>query len=125
MLSTSRRIAAPADRVWRLLVEVEHWPRWGPTVAGAELGTAAIADGSRGRVRTAAGFSLPFEVTTFVPGRRWAWTVAGVPATAHEVRPVDGGCEVTFSVPVWAPAYLVVCALALRRIEALALAEAG
>ena len=44
----------------------------------------------------------------------------GIPATGHRVIPQDGGCLVTFTVPWWAPAYLPVCALALRRIERLA-----
>lgn len=123
MPRVTRRVAAPPDRVWSLLVDVAQWPRWGPTVADAEVTGAStdglIGAGSRGRVRTAAGFWLPFEVTSFEPGRQWSWRVAGVPATTHRVRPVDGGCEVSFAVPLWAPAYLAVCAVALRRIEAL------
>jgi hypothetical protein len=36
------------------------------------------------------------------------------------VVPDGDGCRVTFGVPIWAPAYLAVCALALKRIEDLA-----
>jgi len=36
------------------------------------------------------------------------------------VQPVDAGTKVTFRVPPWAPASLAVCALALRRLERLA-----
>jgi hypothetical protein len=46
--------------------------------------------------------------------------VAGIPATGHRVVPDPGGCVVTFTVPWWAPFYLPVCAVALRRIERLA-----
>jgi hypothetical protein len=63
---------------------------------------------------------LPYTVTAFEPGRYWSWSVAGIPATGHRVVPQAGGCLVTFTVPWWAPAYLPVCALALRRIERLA-----
>lgn len=72
-------------------------------------------------MRTAAGVSLPFAVTRFDDGRRWAWRVAGVTATDHRVEPSPGGSTVTFGVPWWAPGYLAVCAIALRRIERLAL----
>ncbi len=111
---------APAVRLWELLVDVSRWPEWGPSVAGVELPTPSIEAGSRGRVRTAVGAWLPFEITSFEPGSSWAWSVAGVPATGHEVRPVAGGCVVTFTVPWWAPAYLPVCLVALRRLESLA-----
>lgn len=96
-------------------------------MAGASIETGSddtgeLRLGTRGRVRTAAGVSLPFEVIVFEEGRRWAWKVAGVPATDHRVDPTPGGCTITFGVPWWAPAYLTVCAIALRRIEKLALA---
>ena len=64
--------------------------------------------------------ALPYTVTAFEPGRYWSWSVAGIPATGHRIVPQGGGCVVTFTVPWWAPAYLPVCALALRRIERLA-----
>lgn len=119
-LSVSREVAAPADSVWDLLTHVAAWPQWGPTVAGATVPTGVITAGARGAVRTSVGVTLPFRVTRFEPGRAWAWSVAGVPATEHHVRPTSAGCVVTFGVPLWAPAYLAVCAVALRRIERLA-----
>jgi uncharacterized protein YndB with AHSA1/START domain len=121
--SVSRRIAAPAEEVWALLTDTGKWPAWGPSITGVEpAGRAAggLAPGSRGTVRTVLGAALPYTVTAFEPGRYWSWSVAGIRATAHRVVPQDGGCHVTFTVPWWAPAYLPVCALALRRIERLA-----
>lgn len=126
--SISRTIAAPPDVAWRLLTDLDAWAQWGPSVAGASIdagsnSTGELRLGTRGTVQTVAGVSLPFEVTHFEDGRRWAWNVAGVPATDHRVEPTtSGGCTVTFGVPWWAPAYLAVCAIALRRIERLALA---
>ena len=125
MWSVSRVVAAPPDRVWDLLTDLEAWPVWGPTVTGGSIDgpASALALGVRGHVRTLAGISLPFVVTAYdVSGgvRRWSWSVAGVPATTHEVVELDRGCRVRFGVPVWAPGYLAVCAVALRRIERLA-----
>jgi len=75
--------------------------------------------GSRGTVWTAVGVPLPFEITEFQPGGMWAWKVGGVAATKHGVEPAGTGARVWMSSPVWAPAYLPVLAIALRRIEGL------
>lgn len=122
MVTVDRYVEAPTATVWRVLVDLDAWPRWGPTVQRAALAGAdgELERGARGRVWTAVGLSLPFTITDFVPGRRWAWTVAGVPATGHEVRPDGRGSRVRFEVPWWASAYLPVCAIALRRIDKLA-----
>lgn len=117
-----RRIGAPPDAVWRLLIDIDQWPLWGPSVRRAELhgGSTELTPGAHGTVWTSLGPTLPFRITEFEPGRRWGWTVAGVPATVHEVRSVPGGCLVRFETPWWAGAYLPVCAAALVRIDRLA-----
>lgn len=119
-LTVSREIAVPSSDLWDLLVDVSAWLDWGPTVSGVESDSPTIHQGSRGRVRTSLGPWLPFTVTEFEAGHRWSWSVGGLQATDHSVRDVKGGCVVTFGVPWWAPAYLAVCALALRRLEKLA-----
>jgi uncharacterized protein YndB with AHSA1/START domain len=121
MWTVSRRIDAPAATVWNILTSLDDWPKWGLTVSGAELTDAGPLElGSHGKVWTPVGVPLPFEVTEFEPGRRWSWNVLGVPATKHGVNPESNGCRVWMSSPVWAPAYLPVLALALRRIDQLA-----
>ena len=120
-----RDIPAPAGVVWDLLIDVRAWPQWGPSVRHAVLdgdGTR-LGPGSRGTVWTVAGVRLPFAVSGFDPGRHWSWRVAGVPATGHTVTPTAAGCRVVFEAPWWAPAYLTVCAVALTRIEKMAVAE--
>jgi uncharacterized protein YndB with AHSA1/START domain len=119
MLSVSRHIDAPAAAVWKVLVDLDAWPRWGPTVSGAELDGDELTLGATGRVQTPVGVALPFEITEFEPGRRWAWSVAGVPATSHSVEPDGPGCRASMAAPWFAPAYLPVLAVALRRIEKL------
>ena len=121
MWTVSRRIPAPADTVWQLLTDLDAWPVWGPTVAGAELDRGAFELGATGRVWTPVGVPLPFTITELYPGRTWSWRVAGVPATRHGVEPAAGGCRAWMSAPVWAPAYLPVLAVGLRRIGDLAI----
>lgn len=120
--SVDRHIGAPPAAVWRLLVDIREWPRWGPSVRDAVLdgGGSELGPGARGTVRTALGVRLPFIITEFDPHHRWTWAVSGVTATGHSVRAEDGGCRVAFEVPWWATAYLPVCAAALVRIEKLA-----
>lgn len=120
-----RDIAAPADAVWDLLVDVRAWPAWGPSVRRAALdgGGTHVERGSRGTVWTVAGVGLPFTITGFDPGRHWSWRVAGVPATGHTVTATADGCRVVFEVPWWAPAYLTVCAVALARIDTMAVSR--
>jgi hypothetical protein len=121
MLSIARTMPVPPTAAWDVLTDLAAWPRWGPSVSAAELADPGpLRLGSRGTVRTAVGVSLPFEVTEFDDGRVWAWKVAGISATRHSVTPQVTGCRVTFGVPLWAPAYLTVCALALPRIQQLA-----
>lgn len=116
MWTVSRNVDASADAVWHVLTDLDAWPRWGPTVSGAELDGSGFEVGATGRVWTPVGVALPFVISELDPGRMWAWTVAGVPATRHGVEPRGTGCRVWMSAPFWAPAYLPVLAIALRRI---------
>lgn len=107
--------------MWQILTDLDAWPKWGPTVAKAELDGAGFELGATGRVWTPVGVPLPFVISELDQGRTWAWNVAGVPATRHGVEPLDDGSRVWMSAPVWAPAYLPVLAIALRRIDAMSL----
>jgi uncharacterized protein YndB with AHSA1/START domain len=122
MLTVDRRIAAPPAAVWELLIDLDAWPRWGPTIRSATLDEPyrELAQGVTGTVRTPLPVDVPFVITEFDPGRHWAWTVAGIPATSHRVEPLGDGSRASIAVPLWAPAYLTVCAIALRRIDDLA-----
>ncbi|MFB6173775.1 MAG: SRPBCC family protein [Halobacteriales archaeon] len=118
-LVVSRRIGASAEAAWELLVDTERWTEWGPTVRAVEADERRIEAGTTGRVRTAGGVWVPFEVTG-LEGRRWSWRVAGVPATGHRVEDLGDACRVAFEIPLPAAWYAPVCERALRRIERLA-----
>lgn len=118
-LDVSREIAASPAAAWDVLVDTRQWPRWGPSVAAVRVEVPVIAAGTRGHVRARVGPWVPFEVTAFDPGHRWAWRVAGMPATGHRVEPMAGGCRVVFEVPLLAAGYALVCRRALAGIAAL------
>ena len=125
VVSVSRRMPVDAGVAWDLFVDTARWPEWGPSVTRVDVTDGRLRAGSTGRVRTALGPWVPFEITEFDEGRRWSWSVAGVPATTHTVEPTADGCRVSFGVAAVAAPYLVVCRAALRRIEELALAESA
>ncbi|OBF28398.1 polyketide cyclase [Mycobacterium sp. ACS1612] len=121
MPTVSRLVHASPETVWHILVDLDAWPQWGPTVSRAELdGAGPLGLHSRGRIWTPVGVWLPFTVVEFDAGRCWRWEVAGIPATWHAVEPADGGCRVRFGAPWWATAYLPVCMIALERIARMA-----
>ena len=119
MLTADRVIAAPPSAVWTLLVDLDAWPKWGPTIRRAELDEPYTELGlhATGTVQTPLLVSVPFVVTEFEPERHWAWKVAGVPATRHRVDPVGDGARVSIAVPWWSAPYLTVCSIAVRRID--------
>jgi hypothetical protein len=120
---TSRTIDAQADRAWDLLVDLDRWPAWGPSVRWATLddGGRRLVAAATGRVTPVVGPSLPFRVTELVEGRRWTWAVGGLAATSHSVEALGADrCRVAMGVAWPLAPYLAVCAVALRRIERLA-----
>jgi hypothetical protein len=121
MLEVSADIASSAAVAWRLLTDTHAWPQWGPSVRAVDATARFITAGMTGRVQTTPGLWLPFEITDWQQGRAWAWRVAGIPATGHRVAPLTASsCRVAFTIPRWAPFYVPVCRLALRRLEVLA-----
>ena len=131
-LAVRRSIRAAPETVWKIITDTHQWPRWGPSVQRVESPNRFIQKGDRGRVKTAAGIWLPFEITEFEPERYWAWKVAGVRATGHRVEPVGnagsdpdepGGCRLIFEAPAIAFPYLSVCRWAAGRIRRMAEAD--
>lgn len=121
-LGVDRVITAPASVVWDLLVDTEVWPDWGPSIRSARVNGGRLALGATGTITTVVGLSLPFEITLYVEGSCWGWKVAGIGATDHEVVALgQDRCRLRFGVPWPAAGYLVVCQVAVRRIEELAL----
>ncbi|ELZ99008.1 hypothetical protein C440_01590 [Haloferax mucosum ATCC BAA-1512] len=118
-LVVSRDVSAPAEAVWDILISVERWPDWGPSVSAVRGIDGVIEAGSRGDVRVG-GVWIPFTIDSCAD-RRWTWRVAGIPATGHRVETAGvGRSVVAFEIPPLAGPYVVVCAVALRRIERLA-----
>ena len=116
-ISVARVFQVDPEKAWALLTDTVRWPGWGPSVRRVDCPERHIRRGSRGRIRTPLGLSLPFVVTEYRHGRFWAWRVAGIPATGHRLVPLGpAACRVSFEMPVfWLP-YVPVCAAALKKM---------
>ena len=123
-LTFSKLLDAPAGRVWDLIIDTWTWPSWGPSVKAVKCRQRRITAGCQGRIKTPLGLWLPFRVTRFEPERYWAWRVAGLAATGHQVDPLGPErCRLSFTVPAWAVGYGIVCRRALIGIDRLLAGE--
>ena len=121
MLAVDKLIAAPPTAAWDVLVDLDAWPKWGPTVSGARLDPPhtelalqrhrdrADVTGVRRPVRdhrVRAGPALGVEGGRH-PGNPPPGRAGRRPRTGEHRRAVVGR------------AYLAVCSIALRRIDAM------
>jgi uncharacterized membrane protein len=90
-------VAAPAERVWAILSDVERWPTWTESVTSVVL-DGPLAVGARAKIRQPKLPAVTWTVTEVVPGRSFTWLSAapGSRVTGwHEVTPTgEGSCEV-------------------------------
>lgn len=120
-MNVRSKINAPRERVWEILTDTLLWPEWGPSVSAVDSPERWIRSGLSGRVKTALGFWVPFEITDFKAPVFWHWRIAGIPATGHRLRKLDSDhCSLIFEIPYGAFPYAAVCRRAARRIARLA-----
>ena len=95
-------IAAPAERVWALTVDVESWPDLSPTMTAVErIDDGALRVGSTARVKQPGQRAKVWTVTAVEPGRRFAWRsrVLGTDMTAtHTLHPTNDGTANTLTI---------------------------
>lgn len=113
----SKCITAKKDEVWKILVDTRCWSSWGPSVKAVECSHRYVESGSRGRVKTALGFWVPFTITSCKNRSYWHWKIGSFSATGHGVEELDNSrCRISFSMVWWLFPYGIVCYIALRRI---------
>ncbi len=93
--SITVEIAAPVERVWEVLSDIEHWPEWTETVTSVKrLDAGPLQPGSRARINQPKIPETEYVVTGIDPGRSFTWvaTGSGVRTTArHDVEALPGG----------------------------------
>lgn len=100
-------VAAPPERVWEVLTEVERWPERIPTVASVErLDEGPLRVGSRARLQQPRLPEAVWSVTEVDEGRSFTWESRsrGVAISAdHVVEPHGDTTRLTLSVSLSGP----------------------
>jgi uncharacterized membrane protein len=101
--SRSIDIAAPVERVWQVMSDVERWPDWTASITTVHrLDTGPLVVGSRAKVKQPKLPGVVWTVTELTPDRGFVWTAKspGVRNRGiHRVEPVgDGESRVTLGV---------------------------
>lgn len=100
-------IAAPPERVWAMVIDVEQWPALIPTVDAVDrLDPGPLAVGSRTRLQQPRLPTAVWTVTELAEGSSYTWasTSPGVTITAaHVVEPHADGSRLTLAVTVFGP----------------------
>jgi uncharacterized membrane protein len=91
----SVEIDAPAQLVWKVFSDVEHWPEWTASVTSlVGRDGANLAVGKRFSIKQPGMSKLNWKVTEIEPGTSWTWVQRspGVNVTArHYVSARPGG----------------------------------
>jgi uncharacterized membrane protein len=91
----SVEIDAPAQLVWKVFSDVEHWPEWTASVTSlVGRDGANLAVGKRFSIKQPGMSKLNWKVTEIEPGTSWTWVQRspGVNVTArHHVTAQPGG----------------------------------
>jgi hypothetical protein len=108
----------PAEDVWDFITDTTRWPKWGPSVTAVDCEERFIRKGSRGRLRIPFGIWIPFVITDYEDKKYWSWSIRGIRATGHRIEHLgEGICTLIFEVPALAAPYLIICWIAIRRIQ--------
>ncbi len=95
-------VDAVPERVWAVMMEVERWCEWTPSVRRIDrLEPGELAPGTAVRIRQPRLPPAVWRVTEFVPGERFTWSnrIPGLTSSAsHRVERRGNGSRVTLAV---------------------------
>ena len=100
-------IAAPAERVWEVMRDVDRWPEWTPSVTSvARQGGEPFAVGTRVLIRQPKFPPALWTVTAVEPGRSFTWVATGPgfrSVGTHTVEPASNGSRATLALEQQGP----------------------
>lgn len=99
--TTSIDIAAPAERVWLVMIDVDRWHEWTPSILRiSRVGGVQFGLGMRARIRQPKFPPAVWEVTEVREARSFTWQSRnlGLLATGvHEVISIGDGSRATLT----------------------------
>ena len=99
--SIATDIAAPANRVWDVMSDVDRWHEWTPSITSVRrLTDGPFAVGTRVVIRQPKFPPAVWKVTAIQPGRSFTWVsvAPGLRVTGHHaVEPTPTGSRATLS----------------------------
>src|SRR5271163_4274681 len=104
LFSATTDIDAPAEHVWSVLLDIERWPDWNPTITSLQrLDTGPFTVGNRARIRQPKLRPAVWRVTELdnANTRSFTWITRspGVQVTGgHRVETTGDGSRVTLSI---------------------------
>jgi uncharacterized membrane protein len=95
-------ITAPPERVWAVMLDVEKWPTWTPSVRSIKrLDSGPLTVGSRVLIHQPKFPPARWTVTEMMAGSRFTWR-SGLPGmwvyAKHTIVPTATGSRVTLAV---------------------------
>lgn len=93
-------IAARPERVWEVIIDIERWPDWNPSMKRIRrLDKGPLALGSRAFVRQPDVLPAVWKVTALEPNRTFTWTTS-IPGllsvvAIHSIEAIEQGSRVT------------------------------
>ena len=105
--SITTDIAAPAERVWQVMSDIDRWPEWTRSVTSVtRRGGAPFAVGTRVVIRQPKFPPALWTITAIDPGKSFTWVAAGPgfrSVGTHRVDPMPGGSRATLSLDLEGP----------------------
>lgn len=95
-------INAPAARVWSVIIDIERWHEWTPSILRIEkLDAGPLRVGSRARVYQPKLRPNVWQVTELKDGRSFTWVTkapGAIIAGVHAVEPTAKGARATLMI---------------------------
>jgi uncharacterized protein YndB with AHSA1/START domain len=97
-LEVSRTINAAPEHVWAVLIDVQRWPGWTPSMKSLEyVEGSVLAPGARIRIAQPRLPAAVWQVTRVDPGSYFEWQASGpgmYAVAGHRVVPAGAGQSV-------------------------------
>ena len=100
-------IAAPPERVWAVMSDVERWHEWTASITRIErLDSGPLAVGNRARIWQPKLLPAMWKVTALDPGRSFIWKSGSAVAWTsghHSVAAIEHGSRATLALHFGGP----------------------